>query len=373
MTRSLLKNIFQEALKLKEQTAPAASAPPDSSDPQATPAPAPSSEPASSSASAPSSAPAGTTPTTSTTPATTGEPATETPGAEETMPDASGAATGDVSGASMGGMAGGMTGGASPSIGAGTSGDTETEETEESEIKTPEGQPPTENADPLVDVVDYAKELAGKTINVDTILTAIKASIQSNFAGNYEAAWPIVQRLKDTENVILIDVANRLSLFITGTILENRNKGTKLMKVSKEEIRQLVREAVQARTKISTRKEVKLTKEQFERVVRNVIAKKLQEGALFDTYRSEIDREQSAIEQQLTSTDIRRMAIDLFEKICDKTGVDADSLTPEAMQFVKAELDRMVTSAQEIANKLIQVSTVVKAASTGAPTSKEEG
>jgi len=369
MTRSLLKNIFQEALKLKEQTAPAASAPPDSSDPQAAPAPAPSS------ASAPSSAPAGTTPTTSTTPATTGEPATETPGAEETMPDASGAATGDVAGASMGGMTGGMTGGASPSIGAGTSGDTETEteETEESEIKTPEGQPPTENADPLVDVVDYAKELAGKTINVDTILTAIKASIQSNFAGNYEAAWPIVQRLKDTENVILIDVANRLSLFITGTILENKNKGTKLMKVSKEEIRQLVREAVQARTKITARKEVKLTKEQFERVVRNVIAKKLQEGALFDTYRSEIDREQSAIEQQLTSADIRRMAIDLFEKICDKTGVDADSLTPEAMQFVKAELDRMVTSAQEIANKLIQVSTVVKAASTGAPTSKEEG
>ena len=236
----------------------------------------------------------------------------------------------------------------------------------------PEGQPPINKEDPISAVFDYGKEIAKQTIEPETILKAIKSSIQSNFNGNFEAAWPVVQRLKDTENAILIDVANRLSLFISGTIQENRNKGIKPMKVSKQEIRELVREAVKAQN-ISSKKEVKLTKEQFERIVKNVVVKKLQEAALFDTYRSEIDREQSQIEQQLTSADIRRMAIDLFEKICDKTGVDSDSLTPEAMQFVKSELDRMVTAAQEIANKLIQVATVVKTANGGSEKTKEEG
>ena len=241
------------------------------------------------------------------------------------------------------------------------------------EDEMPEGQPPVDKEDPISAVFDYGKEIAKQTIEPEIILKAIKTSIQSNFGGNFEAAWPVVQRLKDTENSILIDVANRLSLFISGTIQENKDKGMKPMKVSKTEIRQLVREAVKAQTTKPKRKEIQLTNEQFEKIVKNVVVKKLQEGALFDTYRSEIDREQSQIEQQLTSADIRRMAIDLFEKICDKTGVDADSLTPEAMQFVKAELDRMVTAAQEIANKLIQVAAVVKTASGGAQKTKEEG
>lgn len=246
-----------------------------------------------------------------------------------------------------------------------------TEDTEGGgEDEVPEGQPPVNKEDPITAVFDYGLEIAKQTIDPETILKAIKSSIQSNFGGNYEAAWAVVQRLKDTENTILIDVANRLSLFISGTIQENKDKGMKPMKVSKTELRNLVREAVKAK-KASTKKDVKLTKEQFEKVVRNVVVRKLSEGALFDTYRSQIDKEQSAIEQQLTSADIRRMAIDLFEKICDKTGVDSDSLTPEAMQFVKAELDRMVTSAQEIANKLIQVAAVVKTASGGAPKSEE--
>lgn len=360
MTSSLLKNIYEEVRKLKEQ----AVSQPETS----TPPPAPTSTPEPEAAPAPTS-PVATTPTVSTSPATTPAPEEASVSADANSAPVD---TGDSMGAGAiggGGISGGLT-----STGAGGAEDTGTEDekSEDEEVTPPEGQPPTEDADPLVDVVNYAKELAGKTIDVDTILTGIKASIQSNFAGNYKAAWPVVQRLKDTENVILIDVANRLSLFISGTIQENKNKGMKSMKVSRDDIRELVREAVKAQRNISTKKEIKLNKEQFERVVRNVVVKKLQEGALFDTYRSEIDREQSQIEQQLTSADIRRMAIDLFEKICDKTGVDADSLTPEAMQFVKAELDRMVTSAQEIANKLIQVSTVVKTAASGA-SKKEEG
>ena len=85
-----------------------------------------------------------------------------------------------------------------------------------------------------------------------------------------------------------------------------------------------------------------------------------------------ISQERSTIENQLVSTDIREMAIDLFEKICQKAGLDADSLTPEAMAFVEAELDRMITSAQEISNKLIQVATVVKTAAGGAAKSQED-
>jgi len=140
----------------------------------------------------------------------------------------------------------------------------------------------------------------------------------------------------------------------------------KLMKVSKEEIRQLVREAIKSNAPEQKKtKEVSLTKEQFERVIRKTVARKLDEGAMFDKRRSIISQERSTIENQLVSTDIREMAIDLFEKICQKAGLDADSLTPEAMAFVEAELDRMVTSAQEISNKLIQVASVVKTAAGG--------
>jgi len=339
MNKSLLKNIRSHVKKLKEQAAPATdpnaampppapdAPPPDAASTPAAPMPA---QPPADVNAAPPPAPD------ATAPAVAEAAPTEPPAAEGEEP-----ATEDAVGEEGG------------------------------DAEVPEGQPPINKEDPIAAVFDYGKEIAKQTIDPETILKAIKSSIQSNFGGNYQAAWPVVQRLKDTENTILIDVANRLSLFITGTIQENKNKGTKLMKVSKEEIRQLVREAVQAQTKATKKKEVKLTKEQFEKVVRNTVSRKLNEGALFDTYRSQIDQEQSAIEQQLTSADIRRMAIDLFEKICDKTGVDSDSLTPEAMEFVKAELDRMVTSAQEIANKLVQVAAVVKTAAGAAPKSEE--
>lgn len=247
------------------------------------------------------------------------------------------------------------------------------EEPAEDESPVPEGQPPVDKEDPIKSVFDYGLEIAKQTIDPETILKAIKSSIQSNFNGNYEAAWAVVQRLKDTENAILNDVANRLSLFISGTIQENKNKGSKVMRVSKEEIRQLVREAVKANVSQPKKaKEVSLTNEQFERVIRNTVARRIAEGAIFDKRRSMISQERSTIENQLVSTDIREMAIDLFEKICQKAGLDADSLTPEAMAFVEAELDRMITSAQEISNKLIQVATVVKTAAGGAAKSQED-
>lgn len=342
MNKSLLKNIHCHVKKLKEQAVPTpadpnvtapASVPTTAPEVAATPPPIPDAE------TAPADAPPPPAPDVATAPTAdiTGTPTDNTP------PEAA----------------------AEP----GTD-ETSQEDASEEESIVPEGQPPVDKKDPIKAVFDYGLEIAKQTIDPETILKAIKSSIQSNFNGNYEAAWAVVQRLKDTENAILIDVANRLSLFISGTIQENKNKGMKLMKVSKQEIRELVREAVKANTK-STKKEFTLSGEQFEKIVRNAVVRKLNEGAMFDKRRSILSQERSSIENQLLSTDIREMAIDLFEKICQKAGLDADSLTPEAMQFVEAELDRMLTSAQELSNKLIQVAAVVKTAASGAPKSEE--
>lgn len=328
MSSSLIKNIFLEIKKLKEQ------APPEPT------APAPASPP---------------------------EPAqAATPASPETMPTEPGP---DVGTPDLGTPSPTENNAETPpGDEAGDEQPSEDDSSDENEV--PPGQPPVDPNNPSGAVLDYINDLTLKTIDTNTIVKGAKSSIQSNFL-NYEDAKSVVNDLKNAKN---IDVARKLELFITGKITENKNKGSETMKVSKQEIRELVREAVKSQTAKPTKKEVKLTKEQFEKIVRNAVVRKLNEGALFDTYRSQIDQEQSAIEQQLTSADIRRMAIDLFEKICDKTGVDVDSDNPEspAMKFVTAELDRMVTSAQEVANKLIQVATVVKTAA-GATPKKEEG
>ena len=348
MTSSLLKNIHLHVNMLKEQAAPVPA------DPNAVPAPA---------AAAP--APAAPTPAAPVAPDTNAAVAAPAPDAAMADPNAAAPAA-DMSGEPPADAEAAPT--EEP-----PADDAVEEEPAEDESPVPEGQPPVDKEDPIKAVFDYGLEIAKQTIDPETILKAIKSSIQSNFNGNYEAAWAVVQRLKDTENAILNDVANRLSLFISGTIQENKNKGSKVMRVSKEEIRQLVREAVKANvSQPKKEKEVSLTNEQFERVIRNTVARRIAEGAIFDKRRSMISQERSTIENQLVSTDIREMAIDLFEKICQKAGLDADSLTPEAMAFVEAELDRMITSAQEISNKLIQVATVVKTAAGGAAKSQED-
>ena len=347
MTSSLLKNIHLHVNMLKEQAAPVPA------DPNAVPAPA---------AAAP--APAAPTPAAPVAPDPNAAVAAPAPDAAMADPNAAAPAA-DMSGAPPA-DAGAAPTEEPPADEAGE------EEPAGDETSVPEGQPPVDKEDPIKAVFDYGLEIAKQTIDPETILKAIKSSIQSNFNGNYEAAWAVVQRLKDTENAILNDVANRLSLFISGTIQENKNKGSKVMRVSKEEIKQLVREAVKANvSQPKKEKEVSLTNEQFERVIRNTVARRIAEGAMFDKRRSLISQERSTIENQLVSTDIREMAIDLFEKICQKAGLDADSLTPEAMAFVEAELDRMVTSAQEISNKLIQVAAVVKTAAGGAAKPQE--
>lgn len=252
-------------------------------------------------------------------------------------------------------------------------GEEESDEEKDLEDMVEAGQPPISENDPIGAIYDYGMALGKETVDQATVMKGIKSAIQANFKyldNDIRNAWPVVERFRNTENQLMIDIAERLSLFISGTIQENHKR--EHMRVSKKEIRDLVKEALKARSSKKTVKEVSISPMQLENVIQKVVSKVIAEGTLFDTYRTQIDQEQSVIEQQLTSADIRRMAIDLFEKICDKTGVDSDSLTPEAMEFVKSELDRMVTSAQEIANKLIQVATVVKTASGGASKAESE-
>ena len=115
-----------------------------------------------------------------------------------------------------------------------------------------------------------------------------------------------------------------------------------------------------------------LTEEQLARVIKNTV-KRLSEQNMFDTHRTQIDQERSAIESQLSGTEIKGMAIDLFEKICQKAGLDADTLTPQAKEYVEKELQTMVISAQDIASKLGHVARVINAAGEGSDKKSSEG
>lgn len=234
------------------------------------------------------------------------------------------------------------------------------------------GQPPVvpggSDEERIKAVFDYGFAIAKKTVDPQVITNAFKSAIQANFDDDISAAGPLKDKLENTENVIMQDVARRLGLFISGTLEEKRI----YMKVSKQEIRNMVREALG--TKKTTLKEMHLSPKQFEMIVRKTIKKVIQESALFDTYRSQVGQVRSGIEQQLLSTEVQDMAIDLFEKICQKVGIDSDNLTPDAERYIRNELDEMVVSAQELGVKLMQVATVTKTAQTGRPekTSNED-
>ncbi len=124
------------------------------------------------------------------------------------------------------------------------------------------------------------------------------------------------------------------------------------LKINVEELRQMIREAVVTRI---------LGEQQ-------VNGGAPQEGAsgvaasLFDQHRAALEQERKAIETQLNGTDIKEMAIDTFEKLCNKCGVPSESLGPEAMEVVQKELKRMQDAIQEIANVLYQTATVINAA-----------
>src|SRR3970040_70807 len=118
------------------------------------------------------------------------------------------------------------------------------------------------------------------------------------------------------------------------------------LKISKEDLRQMVREAVVSR----------LLSEGGSTILEE------RQTSLFDQHRAALEQERKTIETQLNAADIKEMAIDTFEKLCNKCGVPSESLTPEAMEVVMKELERMQSAIQEIANVLYQTATVINAA-----------
>jgi len=252
-----------------------------------------------------------------------------------------------LGGGSTGGLGGGM-----GSIAPTTKADSETDDVPvESPVEIPDGQPKVDKNDPVGTAYDATLETAKTTIDPQLILNTAKSSIQANFGGRVEDAWPLVQRLKDTENVVLGDVAQRLSLFINGTIQENTKKGKKIMTTNKER----------------PARSFTITEAQLARIIKKTI-KSINEGNMFDSHRSQIDQERSAIESQLSGTEVKEMAIDLFEKMCQKAGLNADALTPQAQEYVEKELGALVHNAQDIASKLSHVARVLAAAADKKPT-----
>lgn len=110
---------------------------------------------------------------------------------------------------------------------------------------------------------------------------------------------------------------------------------------------------------------LKINKEDLRLMVREAVRSRMlgeQQTSMFDQHRAALEQERKTIETQLNAADIKEMAIDTFEKLCNKCGVPSESLTPEAMEVVMKELERMQSAIQEIANVLYQTATVINAA-----------
>jgi hypothetical protein len=217
---------------------------------------------------------------------------------------------------------------------------------EDDGAESPEGQPKVDENDPVGAVEEAALETAKTTIDPQLILNSVKASMQANFGDKMEDAWPVVQRLKDAENVVLGDVAKRLSLFINGTIqMEHRNKGKRIMNANKGR----------------PANNFKITEAQLARIIKNT-AKRLHEETMFDALKTQLDQERNDIESRMSGNEVKKMALEFFEKLCQKAGLDSATLTPQAKEYVNTELQTMVHSIQDVGSKLSHVARVINAA-----------
>lgn len=248
-------------------------------------------------------------------------------------------------GSSMGGGGGGMGSSGGSSDGGDNSAPGGEEDGGEPEVEVPEGSPKISKDNPVGAVYDTALEVAKTTIDPQLILNSVKSSMQANFGDKMEDAWPLVQRLKDTENAVLGDVAQRLSLFINGTIQENIKKGKRTMTANKER----------------PAHNFTITEAQLARIIKNTV-KRLNEENMFDALKSQLDQERNDIESRMSGNEVKKMALEFFEKLCQKAGLDSETLTPEAKEYVNKELQTMVHSIQDVGAKLSHVSRVVNAA-----------
>lgn len=265
------------------------------------------------------------------------------------------------------------------------------EKKEEGSEAVEAGQPIIDPENPTDAIYDYGFEVAKDTVDPQRIYTAFVSAIQANPKGD---VVEVIQRIKSLKNPIMDGVAERIELFSYGTIgkvsaqtteekieetnasLQETSKG-KYMKVSREEIRSYVKEAVKMHKSVkkhTTVKEINLTSMQLEALIQKTVHRVINESSIFDSVRSQVGQVRSGIEQQLLSTDIQDMAIDLFEKICQKVGLDSENLdlNSPAGVYIKAELDEMIATAQDLGVKLMQAATVVETAKNGAGAAKPE-
>lgn len=117
---------------------------------------------------------------------------------------------GGFGGGGFGGGGGGGFGDDSDSDAGGEEGDAGEAEPEEEQ----EGALPT---DPIQGTVDDVLAALEQTQNPQDLLNVAKASIQDYFQ-SFDEAIPVVDQLKAENNKILNDVAQRLSLFLTGNL-----------------------------------------------------------------------------------------------------------------------------------------------------------
>jgi len=239
----------------------------------------------------------------------------------EGLDDSEGGDLGGMGGGGGGGFlgSGGFAGGGGGGGGFSDSGgDGDSEDEGGSGEITPPGEPEKDLEDPVGAALREAEKVAGETTEVQKILNAVKASIQVNFS-DYREAWPLVNRLEQTENKTLQAVAQRLALFIAG-VLQERGR---VMKITKEELRKMVREAVRQ--------------------------KLMAENSNY-------------VEQERMRQEVNMLALEFLEKLTQKLNIDPATLSPEALESYRRTHKGLETAIRMSAAELFQLGTVLAAA-----------
>lgn len=283
---------------------------------------------------------------------------------------------------------------------------------EESKGPTPSGEPTKDPDDPVGAAVDEATKMAEQTTEIQKIVNAVKASIQVNFS-NYEEAWPIVEKLRETGDKTLDAVADRLSLFIAGVLEEDnrgsRNKG-RTMKITKENLKEMIRAIVKEKVANSGLKQlssdpedtsksnstvgtsgtedaakgnrqkeqtpqqrraamkattrgielneeegggtVQISESQLKSLVKEVVRRKLQETTGY-------------VEQERMRQEMNMLALEFLEKLTQKLNIDAGSLSPEALETYKRIHKQLEMSVRQAAADMYQLGVVVSTAGDG--------
>lgn len=93
--------------------------------------------------------------------------------------------------------------------------DTSDEETKDAGAEPAEPETPEAPPDPFDEIYNELANMTAATSDPSDILSTAKFLIQQRFS-SYNDAEPIISRLQSDSNPLLIDIGNRLSLFIKG-------------------------------------------------------------------------------------------------------------------------------------------------------------